>query len=153
MAVNQWRRTTENIDTLWGGTAYVPPFQERGEESFATIEGSTSHPATLLFTCDNGKSYEIQSCSSGGSTCHFRITLPRKSVCRLWIRREGSTFRHITFKDTRNKLSPLICLKDSRIDLGDLSIGQKDAPIVPIDGPITLVSSMKNRSQCFQGAA
>jgi hypothetical protein len=121
------------------------------------VRGTTSHPATLLFTCDDGRAYETHSRSYGGAVYHFSLTLPRHAVCRLWIRREGSTFRYVTFRNGGKNLSPLLFLKDPQVDLGHLSIGQKDSLITPVGDDVLLAASSGQsaaprktaRSLCF----
>ena len=114
------------------------------------VRGTTSHAAALLFTCDDGKAYEVQSQSYGASGHHFSLTLPREAICRLWIKREGSTFRHVTFKDHWDNLSPLIYLKDPRIDLGHLSVGQRNTLVKTVEGGVMLVASSESRESSRQ---
>jgi hypothetical protein len=110
-----------------------------GESSM--VRGSTSLPSVLLFACDDGKAYETRSRSYGRSACRFSLSLPRDSVCRLWIKREGSVLRHVTFRDYRGNRSPLIYLKDPRIDLGNISVGQHDSLVQIVNDDVMLVAS------------
>ena len=113
--------------------------RDKGGES-SMVRGSTSLPSVLLFACDDGRAYETRSRSYGGSTCRFSLSLPQDSVCRLWIKREGSVLRHVTFRDYRGNRSPLIYLKDPRIDLGNISVGQNDSLVQIVNDDVMLVS-------------
>ena len=105
------------------------------------VRGSTSLPSVILFVCDDGKAYETRSRSYGGSACRFSLSLPRDSVCRLWIKREGSTLRHVTFRDYRGNRSPLIYLKNPRIDLGKLSVRKNNSLVQIVNDDVMLVAS------------
>ena len=140
MEMKRWIVTT-GITGAMLMTAGCTSSDQTRNEGVAMVRGSTSHPATLLFTCDDGKSYETRSRAYGGSAHHFSISLPRDAICRLWIKREGSTFRHVTFKDYRGNLSPLVYLKDPRIDLGEISVGQRDSLVMNVNDDVMLVAS------------
>ncbi|WP_456393892.1 hypothetical protein [Nitratifractor sp.] len=98
-----------------------------------TLRGSTSHPATLLFICSDGSSIQIRSQAFSEGRYLFEVRLPRRSACRLWIKRENSTFRQVTFRASHRRPVPHLYLLEETLDLGHLFIGQNDALIADLD--------------------
>jgi hypothetical protein len=97
------------------------------EEEKSMVRGSTPVPSVLLFSCDNGENYETRSRPYGTLEARFSLTLPRESICRLWVKPGGAMLRSVTFGDWRGNLSSIIYLKTSRIDLGRIRTDACDA--------------------------
>jgi len=122
-------------------TAACDGSKEHTIKESSMVRGTTAFPSVLLFSCDDGNTYETRSRSYGGSAYRFSLSLPRDSVCRLWIKREGSSLRPVTFRDYRGNLSPLIYLKDPRVDLGDLSVDRENSLVRIVNDDVMLVAS------------
>ena len=100
------------------------------------VRGETALPSDLIFTCDDGKIYEIHSEIYGGGNAHFSLSVPQGSVCRLWIsdRRRGT--RPVNFHDYRGNLSSLIYFRSNQADLGLIRFvqtGNTRTPLVSIE--------------------
>ncbi len=128
-------------------------FLSEEKRKLSTIRGTTSHPARLLFVCDDGRSYQIDSRPSEGSLCRFSIVLPRGRVWRLWIRREGSTFRALTFQDLRGELNSLrISLHAPLIDLGTIGVEQKSAFVHRCEKELLAISDTDRKKRSLPQA-
>jgi hypothetical protein len=104
------------------------------------VRGTTPLPAALLFTCDDGASYETRSRPYGDSLAHFSLSLPREAVCQLWIKRGLQPLRRVVFHDDRGNLSSLVYLKNARIDLGRIREHRHDAVAAVTNDDILLVA-------------
>lgn len=120
--------------TLSKSPRFIPGYEKRDlRGSTTTLRGSTSHPATLLFICSDGSTIQTRSQAFSKGLYFFEVRLPRRSPCRLWIKREDSTFRQVSFRIPQKRPVPLLCLDEEILDLGHLFIGQNDALIVDLD--------------------
>jgi hypothetical protein len=112
----------------------------KGEEK-SMVRGSTPLPSVLIFACDNGENYETRSQPYGTQEARFSLTLPRESVCRLWVKPGGAMLRSVTFSDWRGNLSSIIYLKTSRIDLGRIRTDACDALATIQNDDVLLVAN------------
>jgi hypothetical protein len=119
----------------------------KGEEK-SMVRGSTPLPSVLIFACDNGENYETRSQPYGTQEARFSLTLPRESVCRLWVKPGGAMLRSVTFSDWRGDLSSIIYLKTSRIDLGRIRTDACDALATIQNDDVLLVA---NRGENLDG--
>jgi hypothetical protein len=113
----------------------------RKAEEKSMVRGSTPLPSVVIFACDNGESYETRSQPYGTQEARFSLTLPRESVCRLWVKPGGAMLRSVTFSDWRGNLSSIIYLKSSRIDLGKIRTDACDALATIQNDDVLLVAN------------
>ena len=100
------------------------------------LRGETALPSDLIFTCDNGKVYEIRSEIYGGGKARFSLSVPQGSVCRLWVSDRTRGTRPVTFSDYRGNLGSLVYLRSNQVDLGLIRFvrnGSIRTPIVSIE--------------------
>ncbi|WP_292655463.1 hypothetical protein [Nitratifractor sp.] len=97
----------------------------------AVVSGETASPTTLLFTCDEGRSYEIRSHAYGGGKARFTLSIPQESVCRLWVSDSRRGTRPVTFNDYRGNLGSLIYLRSGQVDIGLIRFVKEGATRTP----------------------
>ena len=96
------------------------------------LRGETTLPADLIFTCDDGKVYEIRSQIYGGGKARFSLSVPQGSVCRLWVSDSTRGTRPVTFNDYRGNLGSLVYLRSNQVDLGLIRFVKNGATRTPL---------------------